>query len=319
MRLVFIALLTCAATASAGQRVDYLRDVKPILAQKCFACHGALKQQSGLRLDAAQMIRQGGDSGPAIVPGKAVDSLVIQRVSAADAEVRMPPEGEGEPLDARQLATLTAWIDEGAESPEETLPDDPREHWAFRPPVRPAMPAIARQPWVRNPIDAFIAHEHDRLGLSPTDPAPKNVLLRRAYLDLIGLPPTVDELHAFLNDRSPDAYERVIDRLLASPDYGRRWGRHWMDVWRYSDWAGYKQEVRESQRHIWRWRDWIIESLNADKGYDRMVLEMLAGDEIAPADTEVLRATGFLVRNRHASNRDIWLDALNIPRKRFSG
>jgi hypothetical protein len=133
--------------------------------------------------------------------------------------------------------------------------------------------------------------------------------LRRVYLDIVGLPPTPAELDAFSIATSPDAYERVVDRLLAAPQYGERWGRHWMDVWRYSDWAGYKQEVRESQRHIWRWRDWIIESLNGDKGYDRMVAEMLAGDEIAPGNPDVLRATGFLVRNRHSSNRNIWLDA----------
>jgi hypothetical protein len=308
-RLGFLLLLAFGATSSAGEGVDYLRDVKPILAQKCFACHGALKQQSGLRLDAAQMIRKGGDSGPAILPGKAAGSLLIQRVSATDADVRMPPEGEGEPLDARQLAVMKAWIDAGAEAPEDPLPPDPREHWAFRAPVRPPVPQTAQGQWPQNPIDTFIAHEHDRLGLRPAAPAKRNLLLRRVYLDLIGLPPTADELDAFLNDRSPDAYERVVDALLARPDHGRRWGRHWMDVWRYSDWAGYKQEVRESQRHIWRWRDWIIESLNADKGYDRMVLEMLAGDEMSPADPDVLRATGFLVRNRHASNRNIWLDA----------
>src|SRR5690606_9320965 len=122
------------------------------------------------------------------------------------------------------------------------------------------------------------------------------MLLRRVYLDLIGLPPTRNELQAFVNDASPNAYEKVVDRLLASPRYGERWGRHWMDVWRYSDWDGYQKEVRNSQPHIWRWRDWIIESLNEDKGYDRMVLEMLAGDELAPEDPEVLRATGFLVR-----------------------
>src|SRR5439155_7302742 len=116
-------------------------------------------------------------------------------------------------------------------------------------------------------------------------------------------------MHRFLTDALPDAYERMVDNLLERPEYGQRWGRHWMDIWRYSDRAGFKQEVRESQRHIWRWRDWIIESLNADKGYDRMVLEMLAGDELAPGDQDVLRATGFLVRNRHASNRNIWLDA----------
>jgi hypothetical protein len=308
-RCCFVLLLVAAGRITAADGIDYARDVRPILAQKCFACHGALKQQSGLRLDAAPMIRKGGDSGVIIVPGKPEESLLVRRVSSADADVRMPPEGEGEPLDARQLQIVKKWIEQGAEAPEEAVPPDPREHWAFRRPVRSTVPSIAEPAWSRNAIDAFVAHEQERIGLSPGPHAPKNLLLRRVYLDMVGLPPTTEELHAFLADESPDAYERIVDRLLASPEYGRRWGRHWMDVWRYSDWAGYKQEVRESQRHIWRWRDWIIESLNADKGYDRMVLEMLAGDEIAPADEDVLRATGYLVRNRHASNRNIWLDA----------
>src|SRR5262249_24079279 len=154
-----------------------------------------------------------------------------------------------------------------------------------------------------------IAARQEDLHITPARPAEKHVLLRRVYLDLIGLPPTPRELHDFLADESPTAYERVVQNLLERPEYGQRWGRHWMDVWRYSGLAGFKQEVRESQRHIWRWRDWIIESLNADVGYDRMVQEMLAGDELAPGDPAVLRATGFLVRNRHSSNRNIWLDA----------
>jgi uncharacterized protein DUF1549/uncharacterized protein DUF1553/cytochrome c len=310
MRCLALPLLSFAcALAAAGDRVDYLRDVKPILAEKCYACHGALKQQAGLRLDTAASIRTGGDSGSAITPGKPVESLLVKRLSVLDAETRMPPESEGERLDSRQLQIVQAWIEQGAKAPDEPLPPDPRNHWAYKSPVRPVVPMVQHAAWIRNPIDAFIAANHDRLNLLPTGEAAKNVLLRRVYLDLIGLPPTADELHAFLTDNSAGAYERVVNDLLERPEYGQRWGRHWMDVWRYSDWAGFKEEVRESQRHIWRWRDWIIESLNADKGYDRMILEMLAGDEIAPAQMDVLRATGFLVRNRHASNRNIWLDA----------
>ena len=143
-----------------------------------------------------------------------------------------------------------------------------------------------------------------RKDLSPVPAADKSTLLRRVYLDLVGLPPTREELTAFLADDSPNAYEAVVDRLLASPQYGERWARHWMDVWRYSDWSGYKEEIRNSARHIWRWRDWIVESLNADKGYDRMATEMLAGDELAPTDPNTLRATGFLVRNWDKFNRD---------------
>ena len=181
-------------------------------------------------------------------------------------------------------------------------------HWAFQPPARPKIPSVTDPSRVRNSIDAFIAAEHERRGLTARPAASKHVLLRRVYLDLVGLPPTREELRAFLADASPDAYEKVVDRLLASPHYGERWGRHWMDVWRYSDWAGYQAEVRESQPHVWRWRDWIVESLNADKPYDRMVCEMLAGDEIAPEDPQVLRATGFLARNWYKFNRNVWLE-----------
>ncbi|HEY8503060.1 MAG TPA: DUF1549 domain-containing protein, partial [Gemmataceae bacterium] len=181
-------------------------------------------------------------------------------------------------------------------------------HWAFVPPVRPPVPAPKNADWAKHPIDAFLAAEHERRGLQPSEPAPKHVLLRRVYLDLIGLPPTPQELEAFLADTSPEAHEKVVDRLLASPRYGERWGRHWMDVWRYSDWYGYGNELRNSQKHLWRWRDWIIESLNADKPYARMIVEMLAADEAAPGDADALRATGFLARNYYKFNRNVWLD-----------
>jgi hypothetical protein len=173
---------------------------------------------------------------------------------------------------------------------------------------RPAVPNVKNASWVRNPIDAFLAAEHQERGLTPRPEAAKHILLRRVYLDLTGLPPTHEELQAFLADSSSDAYEKVVDRLLASPRYGERWGRHWMDVWRYSDWAGYGTEIRESHQHIWHWRDWIVESLNEDRSYDRMIQEMLAGDELAPEDAKTLRATGFLVRHWNLFNRNTWLE-----------
>jgi hypothetical protein len=172
---------------------------------------------------------------------------------------------------------------------------------------RPAVPTVNTAGWVRNPNDAFIAAEHEAFALTPRPAAARAVLLRRVYLDLIGLPPTPAELHAFLKDASPQAYEKVVDKLLASPQYGERWGRHWMDVWRYSDWAGYGAQVRDSQPHIWRWRDWIVDSLNADRGYDRMVVDMLAGDERAPDDPQALVATGYLVRNFKLLSREKWM------------
>jgi hypothetical protein len=174
---------------------------------------------------------------------------------------------------------------------------------------RPDTPVVKNLAWVRNPIDAFVAKEHEERGLVPRPEAAKYVLLRRVYLDLTGLPPTPEELHAFLDDPATDAFEKVVDRLLESPRYGERWGRHWMDVWRYSDWAGWTDggQIRDSQPHIWRWRDWIVESLNEDKGYDRMVQEMLAADELAPTDEKALRATGYLVRNYKMLSREKWM------------
>jgi len=264
------------AILSAADEVDYLRDVKPLLSRRCYACHGALKHQNALRLDAPSAIAKGGEQGTTIMPGKSSESLLIRAVTGADGW-RMPPEGE--PLTANEIARLAAWIDQGAKAPNESLPPDPRGHWSFQRPVRSPIPQVAD---AQHPIDALLAVEHQRQGLTPLPRAEKHVLLRRVYLDLIGLPPTRDELHAFLADASPDAYEKVVDQLLASPRHGERWGRHWMDVWRYSDWSGYGMDIRDSMRHIWHWRDWIIESLNADKPYDRMVVEMLAADELAP-------------------------------------
>ena len=187
-------------------------------------------------------------------------------------------------------------------------PGEGTKHWSFEPPVQPAVPRVSDEQWSHNPIDAFVHAEHLKRGLKPAREADRATLLRRVYVDLIGIPPSRQQLAAFLQDNSPGAYERVVDQLLASPQYGERWGRHWMDVWRYSDWAGYMQEVRDSQPHIWRWRDWIVESLNADKPYDRMVQEMLAGDELAPDDPATLRATGYLVRSWYKFNRNVWLE-----------
>ncbi len=303
---------------AAADPVHYLRDIKPILKQRCFDCHGALKQKSNLRLDAIALIRKGGRHGPAIVSGSAVSSRLIERVTDAEPSTRMPPEGQ--PLSDRQIGLLKAWIDQGAAAPADDKPEeDPREHWAFKRPVRPAVPM---QAWGRNSIDAFLAQAHSNAGLVANAAADRATLLRRVYLDVIGLPPSREELHAFLSDSSADAYERVVDRLLDSPAYGERWARHWMDVWRYSDWYGRRSvpDVMNSYPQIWRWRDWIVKSLNEDKGYDRMILEMLAADEIAPTDEEALPATGFVVRNWFKWNYNQWMrDNVEHTGKAFLG
>ncbi len=307
-RAFFVVLIV--ASSAFGADVDYARDIKPLLREKCAACHGALKQESGLRLDAASLIRQGGESGAAIKVGDATNSPLFHRVTSEDPEQRMPPEGEGERLNPEQLQLLREWIDTGAiASPDEVIPTDPAEHWAYQSPVRALLPLPGNADWQANPVDAFIAEQHERACVSPVASADKHTLVRRLYFDLIGLPPSREQIDRFVNDDSSSAYADLVDELLNSPHYGERWGRHWMDVWRYSDWSGYKDELRGSQRHIWRWRDWIIESINDDKSYDQMVTEMLAGDEVAPDDLNILRATGFLARNYHTSNRNIWLDA----------
>jgi len=242
-----------------------------------------------------------------IVAGKADGSLLIERITAEEDD-RMPPLEAGGPLKAEEIALIRTWINQGAETPPEETPGDPRGHWAYTKPVRAAVPNVKSEGWSRNPIDAFLAAGHEELALVPVGPVEKHILLRRVSLDLIGLPPSREQLHAFLKSASTGAYEKVVRDLLDSPRYGERWGRHWMDIWRYSDWYGLGKEVRYSQKHIWRWRDWIIESLNEDKPYNRMIVEMLAGDEIAPTDPDTLRATGFLVRNYFLFNRTTWLD-----------
>jgi hypothetical protein len=309
MRLMLMSgLLLWQATVLAAAPIDYSRDIKPILKERCFACHGALKQEAELRLDTAALISKGGDSGPAIKAGDAADSLLLARVSADDEAERMPPEGM--PLSTAQIALLRAWIEQGAIAPADEKPEeDPQQHWAFQPITRPLIPDSSRRDPAQSEIDYFLSVEHKRHDMPPLPAAEKQVLLRRVYLDLIGLPPTRDELHAFVADESPEAYQNVIAQLLDRNEYGERWARHWMDVWRYSDWYGrrYVPDVWNSAPQVWRWRDWIVRSLNADHGYDQMVREMLAGDEIDPENDDAGYATGYLIRNWYALNPNDWM------------
>lgn len=324
-RHLLVIILCTWCTPGLPADVDsiaiYRQSVRPLLQQRCVSCHGALKQEGGLRLDTAALAHRGGDSGAAITAGKLDQSLLWERVTAADPEDRMPPEGE--PLDGEQRKALRRWIESGAAFPADEAPAaDPRDHWAFQPPLRGALPAVDDPAWRVNPIDTFIRASQQRLEIVPLDLADREILLRRVYLDLIGVPPTRQELHAFVADDREDAYERVVDDLLNRPQYGERWGRHWMDIWRYSDWYGRRQvgDVRNSYPHIWRWRDWIIHSLNADKGYDQMVREMLAADELHPGDDERAAALGFIVRNWFSLNYDTWKqDLVEHTGKAFMG
>lgn len=300
---VLVSLLLGSRSLPADAPVDYLREVKPLFAARCYACHGALQQKGDLRLDTAGLLRKGGISGSA-------SDVLLAHVTGSDGKPRMPPASEGEPLTAKQIATLRAWIEQGAKGPDDEKPEtDPKDHWAFRKPTRPATPVLKDAARVRNPLDAFLGSVREQNKVSLAAPAERRVLLRRLYLDLVGVPPTLDELTAFATSTNPDEeYARSVDKLLATPQYGERWGRHFMDVWRYSDWWGLGAEVRNSQKHIWHWRDWIVEALNDDKGYDQMIREMLAADELYPNDLDKLRASGFLARQYFKFNRNSWLD-----------
>ncbi len=318
----FVALLTWTAAFGLAEKPRAVS----ILEQRCLGCHTGKLKKSGLDLSSRELAVRGGDRGPAIVPGKSKESLLI-RVASHTAEPHMPLQSPKLP-DA-ELSILSEWIDDGAPygdaakvaaAPQHAsaLPD----HWSFRPPARPTVPVVKDASQVRNPIDAFVEDELEKRKLAALPEADRRTLLRRVYLDLIGVPPTLEESKRFLADRSPKAYEAAVDSLLADKRYGERWGRHWMDVWRYSDWYGWRKgnDVRNSHRFMWRWRDWIIESLNSDKGYDRMILEMLAADEIAPKDTNALRATGFLARNYAKYDRNGWMqDAVDHTSLAFLG
>ncbi|MEO6738789.1 MAG: PSD1 and planctomycete cytochrome C domain-containing protein [Chthoniobacteraceae bacterium] len=313
--LAWSSLRICAALllpASAARAVDYAKDIKPLLKSRCYACHGALKQKSGLRLDTVPLMHKGGESGDIIAPAP---SLLLEKVTTTEKDERMPPEGAA--LTAEEIARLKAWIAAGAPSPADEKPEaDPRKHWAYQPPH--AAPQIASTASPHSTIDPLIAARLRERGLQAQREAAPEVWLRRVHLDLTGLPPSADEVRKFLadfaaepravSDEPPAIMRRTVDRLLASPAYGERWGRHFMDIWRYSDWYGLGDQLRHSQKHLWHWRDWIVESLNADKGYDRMIIEMLAADEAAPEDRDALRATGFLARNYYLFNRTTWLD-----------
>ena len=313
-----LGLSHARAAADDAEAVRLYREtIHPVLRARCANCHGALKQTSGLRLDAIQLIRSGGAGGPSVEAGKPDESLLLDAVLGRNGVAKMPPEGE--PLKPEQIDAITKWIAAGAPGPDEPVPEDPNKHWAFQPVVRPDLPA-AEPGGAAHPIDRWLTVARKRAGITPMGEATKETLLRRVYLDLIGLPPSPAEQQAYLSDTRPDAYERVVDDLLSRPQYGERWGRHWMDVWRYSDWDGYAAEVRESQPHIWRWRDWIVENLNGDRPYDQMIVAMLAADEATPGDEAELRATGFLVRQWFKFNRNVWLDnAIEHTGKAFLG
>ena len=279
--LLGAAFWSLVPVVALAQEADAARDAVSLLEAKCLACHGPA-QMSGLDMRQRDTLLKGGSRGAAIRPGDAEGSLLFQAVSH-QGELKMPPDSKA-PLPREELAVLKQWIEQGAPWPEEGVQRVESAWWSFREVQRPEVPRPKRGKLVRNPIDAFILAKLKEKGLQPAPLADKRTLLRRAYFDLIGLPPTPAQLDAFLNDNSPDAFEKVVEKLLASPQYGERWGRHWLDVVRYADSAGFEGDT--DYPTAWRYRDYVIKSFNDDKPYDRFVQEQIAADELWPDSQE---------------------------------
>ena len=301
-----LSLCSAARTENASGSEFFEQHIRPLLAEHCYKCHGPDTQERQLRLDRFDDLRQGGTSGPVIVPGKPNASLLITAVQYVDDDLQMPPDGK---LNEEQIAALVRWIELGAPHPEvdtsslPTTDDKARrrdlnvaEHWAFRTPVKPKLPHVEKIDWVKSPIDLFVLAKLEQAGITPAPQADRITRIRRVTFDLTGLPPTPDEVRAYVSDDSASADAELIDWLLASPRYGERWGRHWLDVARYADSNGLDENV--AYGNAWRYRDYVIDSINRDKPYDAFVREQLAGDLLSANDVAVrneqLIATGFL-------------------------
>jgi len=272
----------------AKRQVDYERDVRPLLVKHCQGCHGPEKQESGFRVDTRQLLLTGGDHGtPAIIVGKSESSPLVRFTAGLEKDLVMPPEGNR--LSADEIGVLRAWIDQGLKMPAADAAEPPlnANHWSLRPVVRPTPPDL-KSAWVANPIDAFILTRLQAAQLEPSPPAARRDLIRRVYLDMLGLLPTPEEVAAFAGDDSPTAFETLVDRVLANPHYGERWGRHWLDVVRYAESNGF--ETNYERPNAYQYRDWVIRALNADLPYDKFVTAQLAGDSVGED-----AATGFLV------------------------
>ncbi|HKS97677.1 MAG TPA: PSD1 and planctomycete cytochrome C domain-containing protein, partial [Terriglobia bacterium] len=271
--------------------VDFQKEIQPIFEKNCYGCHGPSNQLSGFRLDNKPSALRGGNNGRAIIPGKALESPLYARVAGLGGVSRMPMGGQ--PLDPALVDKIRRWIDEGANWPDAAAaqPVEMKKHWAFVSPKRPPVPKVNRPAWPRNPIDNFILSRLESEKLAPSPPADRVTLLRRLSLDLIGLPPTPEEVDAFLADKSSHAYEKQVERLLRSPHYGERWGRVWLDAARYADSDGYE---KDKQRRVWFYRDWVINALNRDLPYNQFIIDQIAGDMLPHPTQDQIVATGFL-------------------------
>ena len=290
-RWIGVSAVVLATWVGRAGAVDFNHDIKPIFSKHCYSCHGPEKQKAGLRLDRKTDAFRGGDSGTVIVPHKGAGSLLFKNISGANPDSIMPPKGS--PLTPAQVALIKAWIDEGAAWPDEgvTAESPASTHWSFQPPKRPKLPAVKEQRWARNPIDDFILARLEQQKIKPSRDAEKTTLIRRLSLDLLGLPPTPEEVKQFLEDKNPHAYEKLVDRLLASPHFGERWGRHWLDLARYADSDGYEKDSPRPYAYLYR--DWVINAINRDMPFDKFTIEQLAGDLLPEATLEQKIATGF--------------------------
>lgn len=313
--LALAALATSGGEAAPGPTVDFARDVRPILSDKCFKCHGTdeASREADLRLDSPEGAYAERPGGRAVDPDEPAASLLLARVASTDEDERMPPPGSGLEVSPAQVDLLRRWIESGGRY---------EEHWAFRPIARPAPPSEppTERGWARGPADAFVQARLAAAGLTPSPQAERSTLLRRVHLDLLGLPPETREIAAFESNETPDAYERIVDRALASPAFGERWGRHWLDQARYADTNGY---TVDSERSIWPYRDWVIAAFNADLPFDRFTIEQLAGDLLPDAGVDALVATGFhrnsLVNEEGGTDNEQFRNEATVDRVNTTG
>jgi hypothetical protein len=310
-----------AAPAGSPQAIEFFeKHVRPVLVSKCQSCHGPKRQQGGLRLDSRAALLKGSDNGAVLVPGEPDKSLLIRAIRYND-DVQMPPKGK---LPAEAIAHLTEWVKMGAPWPDgeiktdassRSIDDVRRTHWSFRPVHKPVVPGVKNADWLKTPIDAFVLARLEVKGLAPSPAADRRTLIRRVTLDLHGLPPTPEEVAHFEADRAPDAFAKVVDRLLASPRYGERWGRHWLDVARYADSKGYVFQEERRYPFAYTYRDYVIRSFNEDLPYDQFVVQQLAADQLPLGeDKRPLAALGFLTLGRRFLNNphDIIDDRIDV-------
>ncbi|MBI3417849.1 MAG: PSD1 domain-containing protein [Verrucomicrobia bacterium] len=293
LSLLWFVLPVIAGNATARtkenpptRKIDFGREIKPILARRCVTCHNAEKHKGGLRLDRRDEAVRGGESGQPVFPtARSAVGTLIERITTSNPDEHMPPKGK--PLTDAQIALLKSWVQQGAPWPDTSN----EKHWAFIPPVRPKVPEVKNKNWPRNPIDHFVLAKLEERGWEPSPAASPRAWLRRVYLDVIGLPPTLAEQEKFLKQPKARDFDQLIDDLLARPAYGERWARHWLDLVRYAESNGYERDATKPQ--VWRYRDYVIDSFNRDKPYNRFIREQLAGDELPDANAEMLIATGY--------------------------